>query len=623
LKSDREAQQVSEDSPQNTVNVNENHAQLGSDIATVGLQQKLNHSSISDHRETALPESWVKAAMLIRCNSLATGNSGVSVKLLEGLVKFIQSELVPIVPVRGSVSASGDLTPLAYVAGALAGSPSVRVWSGKGISRVPKDSDKALIDASLMPIKFGPKEVISMVNGTAFSAGAGALALHHAHGFAILTDIITAMSVEALRGTAESFSEFFGQVRPHTGQIESSKNIRYCLKGSLMLPGVKWDGWVLRQDRYSTRTASQWIGPCLEELLQCHTQIITECNSTTDNPLVDASNGHILHGGNFQAMAVTSAMEKVRSSLQIFGRMIFSQITEIINPTLNNGLPSNLTVDEPSLDYLMKGVDVHMAAYTSELGYLAGRMTPHTMSAEMHNQAINSLALLSTRYTFDAIETFTALVSTALVALCQALDIRAINQWFFTKYESQFSTEVSPLVDLLWQENLPSVEKDSITKALWIQFQVCLAQAGNLDTEPRFEAAVGGVLGKAYTLASKLSQPSERVDSTYQIHDTLRVLAKSSRLCWLSVRDAHSPKNTFQLLGSGSRELYRFIRQDLGIPLLRNIPSDDFQGPFFQGTLAQDNIGTFITRVAVAVRDGRLFVPVMSVLRRSLNDKGD
>lgn len=108
----------------------------------------------------------------------------------------------------------------------------------------------------------------------------------------------------------------------------------------------------------------------------------------TDNPLVDGETGHVHHGGNFQAMAVTNPMERTRLSLHHFGNIIFAQLTELLNPAFNRGLPPSLAATDPSVNYFGKGVDISAAAYVSELGYLANPVSTHIQSAEMHNQAV-------------------------------------------------------------------------------------------------------------------------------------------------------------------------------------------------------------------------------------------
>jgi len=110
--------------------------------------------------------------------------------------------------------------------------------------------------------------------------------------------------------------------------------------------------------------------------------------TATDNPLINGKTGTVHHGGNFQAMAVTNAMEKTRLALHHIGKLLFSQATELINPAMNRGLPPNLAASDPSLNYHAKGIDIAIAAYVSELGYLASPVSTHIQSAEMHNQAV-------------------------------------------------------------------------------------------------------------------------------------------------------------------------------------------------------------------------------------------
>jgi len=112
------------------------------------------------------------------------------------------------------------------------------------------------------------------------------------------------------------------------------------------------------------------------------------CVKATDNPLVDGETGEIHHGGNFQAMAVTNAMEKTRLSLHHIGKLLFAQSAELVNPAMNRGLPPSLAASDPSLNYHVKGADIATAAYVAELGYLANPVSTHIQSAEMHNQAV-------------------------------------------------------------------------------------------------------------------------------------------------------------------------------------------------------------------------------------------
>lgn len=162
-----------------------------------------------------LPETWTRAAILIRLNSLVKGYSAVRPETVTRIADLLSNNIIPIIPLRGSISASGDLSPLSYIGGAIQGNPTIRVHSVSG----DQYADVAFARAGLTPVTLEAKEGLAIVNGTAVSCAAAALALHDTHVLAVLSQIITSMSVEALNGTVESFDSFFSESRPHPGQV--------------------------------------------------------------------------------------------------------------------------------------------------------------------------------------------------------------------------------------------------------------------------------------------------------------------------------------------------------------------------------------------------------------------
>lgn len=194
----------------------------------------------------------------------------------------------------------------------------------RSTNRCLKPSPLVLSRLNIQPLDLLPKEGLAIVNGTAPSCSVSVSALHDAHFLLLLSQATTAMCVEALIGTAASFDPFLSDVaRPHPGQIEVAANIRHALFQSKLAREHDEGNLTerLRQDRYSLRTAPQWLGPQIEELLSAHHTIVTEINATTDNPLIDASRGDKgnICGGNFQGTSLTVAMEKVRIGLQHVG----------------------------------------------------------------------------------------------------------------------------------------------------------------------------------------------------------------------------------------------------------------------------------------------------------------
>lgn len=256
---------------------------------------------------TSMPESWVRGAILIRMNSLIRGHSGVRWELIEKMGQVLRANITPLVPLRGTISASGgnvihllfsythcsmdflDLSPLSYIAGMLIGNPSIRVFDGPAAfgRREIVSSCEALDAHGIAPISLASKEHLGILNGTAFSASVAALALNDAIHLTLLSQVCTAMGTEALAGSRTSFDPFINSVaRPHPGQIETAKNIWDLLEGSKFAVKheedltIEEDEGTLRQDRYPLRTAPQFIGPQVEDLLHSIKTITIECNSS-------------------------------------------------------------------------------------------------------------------------------------------------------------------------------------------------------------------------------------------------------------------------------------------------------------------------------------------------------
>lgn len=565
---------------------------------------------------TFMPEAWVKSSLLVRCNSLAAGNSGVRPELIRSLVDLLKSDIIPAIPLRGSVSASGDLIPLSYIAGALEGSPGVYVWNKSPTGgRELITADVALSKSSLAPLRLGPKEGLAIVNGTAVSASVGVLALHDAHYLAVLSQVLTAMGVEALRGNSESFDPFLAVVRPHAGQIEASRNIRKFLAGSRLVTtndhDVPDDG-SLRQDRYSTRTTPQWIGPQLEDLMLAHKQLAVEINSTTDNPIIDAKGGKLLHGGNFQAMSVTSAMEKARSALQCIGRMLFAQCTELVNPALNNGLPPNLTADEPSLSFLLKGVDISVAALQAELGLLSNPVQPHMQNAEMGNQSLNSLALLSARYTHMALDILSQISAAYLLTLCQALDLRVLHIRFVEALQPAFVDLTTEVLGPVLQ-NVNAMHED-----LWLHFERELSKTTTMDSAPRFAQVTESM--QTTILAFPSVDDAELVPAmrewTHRCHTLIYGTYHATRDAYAAIPDP------CDFLGFASSRMYNFVRKELKVPF-QAAQSTSSRPPakWVNPVSNTGTIGSLTTKIYTAIRTGALYVPVMQNLRDACKEE--
>ena len=544
--------------------------------------------------------------------------------------------------------------PLSYLGATLEGKGSIQVWAGNGTERRIMSAAEALSRSSLIPIQLGPKEGLAIINGTAVSTGVGALAIHDANHLALLSQFLTAMSVESLRGTTESFSPFFDFVRPHPGQKRVAGNIRSFLAESKLAQDN--DGTrvrSLRQDRYSIRTAPQWLGPVLEDLDLASNQIAIERNSVTDNPLIDVEAPHqaqILHGGNFQAKAVTSAMEKTRLTLQTIGQMLFAQSTEIINPKTNYGLPPSLAVDEPSESFLLKGVEIMMASLQSELGFLANPAGTHVQSAEMGNQSLNSLALITARYTHSAIDVLSHLASCHLLCVCQALDLRAMHLKFLEIFEPKLEkitrrlwgrlisratqrdaerthceTTVMPLVPSEDTRDQASCRQDHridteiggishvanadhMFKRLWTSFNEECDDTTTMDSSQRFAF----IFRSLQPILIDYIAPLGLGDSLTAIQQWAEAGSVSASETYCATRDSyHKSPDAAPLLGRGSRSLYLYVRQDLEVPFLRT----SMLGQEDSGTgRPNTTLGALISRIYEVVRAGKLQHPMLQCM---------
>ncbi|KAL1745026.1 L-Aspartase-like protein [Schizophyllum fasciatum] len=571
----------------------------------------------------SMPEAWVRGAMLIRMNSLIRGHSGVRFELVDKMNEVLNANIIPVVPLRGSISASGDLSPLSYIAGTVIGNPTIYCFDGEASARGReiKPADEALRAHGIEPLaSLSSKEPLGILNGTAFSASVGALAANEATQLALLTHVCTAMGVEAMNGTRASFDPFIHDVaRPHPGQIESAKLIWELLEGSQLVQGpevevtIEQDKGKLRQDRYSLRTAPQFLGPQIEDLLQSLGTLLTEVNSTTDNPLIDGETGRVHNGGNFQAMAVTNAMEKTRLSLHHLGKIIFAQSAELVTPSMNHGLPPSLAATDPSLDYHGKGVDIATAAYVAELGYLANPVSTHIQSAEMHNQSVNSLALISARQTINSLDVLSILLSSYLYMLCQAVDLRAMQSEFCRGFDNIIVEEFSTI----FASSLDEEEQDLLLQQVTEELHDTFEDTSTMDTPERMKKVAAASTTAFVDFLTANPRGDELCDAKcYASIPVFRSRVASHaathlndlRRAYLSGERGSAPAAAY--LGK-TKPFYDFVRVQLGVRMHGAENLDRF--PNGMG-IDDTTIGQKISVIHEAIRDGQMHSTMVSAL---------
>lgn len=596
-----------------------NHDQL-----QVALIQMLNSASYSyDAHTTFMPIQWVRAAMLVRTNTILRGHSGVSWEPVGGLLSLLDCGITPAIPMVGSISASGDLTPLSYVVSALQGNPTTMVYDhvDQGTIRsIP--ADEALRRNGLVPLLCGPKEALAIVNGTAFSDAVGGLIIHDAVLLAMLAQLLTAMAVEAMHGHVESFDPYIAAVKNDLQQVEIARNISGFLEGSklaqgcaaastnhmnaaeLIVGGTVLDrGQKLAQDRYALRTSTQWLSPPTQDIMTAFGTMSRAINSTTDNPIVDSrqpSNPQVLNGGNFQGSVTAGAMDKTRSALQLIGKLMFTQSTEVINPMTNNGLPPNLAATEPSMDFCCKGLDINIAAYQSELGWNANPIGPHVQNAEMLNQSVNSLALISARKTAESITILQKMMASNLYILCQALDVRVMQETFFAAFNAG-----SKLFD-----DSPTLQAPlrAAIKSSW----ECSGTYDILDRVDRAVYAINPILLAHY---SNIAKDGTSAYAAFQNIQRCQADVKDLlTTTYTTVRNKHFADYaniTPQYLSKHTAAMYTFIRKDLGVPMFQGLEDNPTRE---NGKKA---IGAYVGDIEKALKGGR-FVEVLGKVVRDV-----
>jgi histidine ammonia-lyase len=385
-----------------------------------------------------------RAVLAARLASLCRGYSAVSPALLEQLTALLQNDVLPRIPAEGSVGASGDLTPLSYVAAVLCGEREV-AFDGRQMS-----AGEALAAIGRAPLRLRPKEALAIMNGTAVMTGLACLAWQRAADLARLAATLTACGVVATDGNPYHFDAALSEVKPHPGQVRAAAAIREWLGGARAPRHSR-----RLQDRYSLRCAPHVIGVLEDALDWSRRWIETELNSANDNPLVEPDEERVLHGGHFYGGHIAFAMDGLKAAVASVADLLDRQLATLVDPRFNHGLPANLsgaTGPTACLHHGLKAVQIGVSAWTAEALKNTMPAASFSRSTECHNQDKVSMGTIAARDCIRVIELSEQVGAAMLIAVRQALALRE-------RLGGTIPAPMTPLVHRL-NERIPFIEAD-------------------------------------------------------------------------------------------------------------------------------------------------------------------
>lgn len=386
-------------------------AQNDSDLHQRSL---LRHLACGVGKPFSVPQT--RAAMAARLQTLLQGYSGVSDKLIMTLKQMLDEGVTPIVPQLGTVGASGDLTPLAHMALAMAGEGDAM------FGRNRMSAAGALSECGIAPISFTRRDALALVNGCSFSSAIAGLNGARARRMLRWAVLIGSAYSQVFCSFEQALSPLLAKVRPHMGQISIREELARLAQGNTRTK-AKPDVGVPPHDVYTIRCQSQLFGAILDALDHHDSTVEIELNSVSDNPIIDPDTAEVVHGGNFFGQHVGLVSDYLRIALIQWGQWCERAVARLVDPSLNSqifGLQPQLRGTDRSSGFM--GAQVTATALLAELKSAALAGSVQGVSTNANNQDIVPMATMSARHTADALEHLALLQAICVLALCQAID---------------------------------------------------------------------------------------------------------------------------------------------------------------------------------------------------------
>jgi histidine ammonia-lyase/tyrosine ammonia-lyase len=344
----------------------------------------------------------VRASMLIRCQAIAQGMSGIDLEAAHAFTRLLAHNVIPAVPEIGSVGASGDLIPLAHVARVLTGEGTVLSAGG------PRPAREALALAGLAPVALTGRDALALVNGTAFMTAYASLAVARAERLLCRAEEITGWLYALLGSRLPALDERLHLARGHMGQVRSARMIRE----SAMSLGAAEDLSRPLQEVYSLRCAPQILGACRENLDFARGLIEREMNGVNDNPVIWTRSDElaVLHGGNFQGQQIAFASDALNAALVQAAVLAERQLDVLMNPELTGGAPL-LLAWQPGETSGMAGAQITATAIVAEMRHHGGPVATSSIPTNGRNQDVVSMGTLAARAAFGQTDRLAAVLA--------------------------------------------------------------------------------------------------------------------------------------------------------------------------------------------------------------------
>ncbi len=399
--------------------------------ASARLQQGLvNH--LSAGVGALLERASVRAIMAARAAMLARGHSGVRVETLQLLLDCLAADLVPQVPAIGTVGASGDLTPLAHITGALMGQG--QVW----LRGEAMPAAEALARTGLTALEPAGKDALALVNGTSAMTAIAALNQCRARRALELSAFLTVLYGELLDARLEALQPGLAELRPHPGQLWAQRSLLALAAPSRRLQAVEQppprlpdavpgNGTLqqqpMPQDAYTFRCAPQHLGAVFDTLAFHGEVVAQELHAVTDNPVFLPERGEVLHGGNFFGQHIALAADALNNALLTLAIHSERRIARITDPLLNNGLPAFLRGREDGLNSGFMGAQVSATALVAEMRAHAHPASIQSIATNANNQDVVTLGTLAARRCGETLEHLSALLAIESLILVQGMEL--------------------------------------------------------------------------------------------------------------------------------------------------------------------------------------------------------